>query len=434
MSQAEREPATEELPFARPGADPLVGSVAGSFRILRRIGAGGMGAVYAAKHVSLELYAAVKFLTSRSAPVGEDAALLLREAQSMAALRHPGIVLLLDFGKQPEGRPYLVLELLEGETLSARLRSRAQRPLATGAVLELAEQAATTLAWLHDRGLIHRDLKPSNLFLARDSVDPTRQRLKLLDFGLAQALAPASGDEQDGAARQAAWGTRPYMAPELLAPQGADSAPASDKTDVYALGAVLHELFWGFLPAQAPTLQSEEQELAPRTPGEKELRRLIFQMLARLPTDRPAMAEVAQQLAAMAALQAREAGAKDRGTPPAQAAAGLSRAARDHQPARTWIWTLLSFFLCCKPGHLGLSQEPFASSMVTPVAAAAAAPQPPATSLCTSAGESSLLQPPSPPAPSLKESAPHPGAPPRHRGLAQPRTAQRPLPPGILTF
>ena len=214
----------------------------GPYTILAPIGAGGMGEVYRARDRRLEREVAVKVLPESLAQRGDALARFEREAKVLAALSHPAILAIYDVGRLG-GVSYVVTELLEGETLKARMD---RGPLPWRAALELAMPLLDGLAAAHSRGVIHRDLKPDNIFLTRDGV------VKILDFGLAaldRDPAADPGDPSQDRTRsaltgpQAVVGTVRYMAPELLR-----HLPADPRSDLFALGCVLCEM----ITARAP--------------------------------------------------------------------------------------------------------------------------------------------------------------------------------------
>ena len=210
----------------------------GSYEILNSIGAGGMGEVYKARDTRLDRTVAIKVLPELFASDPERAARFEREAQAVAALSHPNILAIHDFGTASEpGRPrvsYAVMELLEGETLRERLDDG---PLPLRQVLDFSVQFAHGLAAAHDRGIVHRDLKPENLFITRDD------RCKILDFGLARRdiATPVSGDATVSLPRVTdpgtVMGTVGYMAPEQVRGE-----PGDQRSDIFAFGVVLYEM------------------------------------------------------------------------------------------------------------------------------------------------------------------------------------------------
>jgi serine/threonine protein kinase len=186
------------------------GAVVGRFELVRELGRGGFGVVYEAR--DHELGRSVAFKAVRA---GERASLqeerVLREAEAAARLSHPNIVTLYDAGRCEHG-PYLVLEMLRGETLAARL---SEEPVPLHEALRIASDVANALAHAHREGVVHRDLSPGNVFLCDDG------RVKVLDFGLSHAFGR----------RHISGGTPGYMAPEQWR-----GAPEDERTDVYALG------------------------------------------------------------------------------------------------------------------------------------------------------------------------------------------------------
>ena len=259
-----------------------VESVAGGrYRLERPLGHGGMASVYVARDTALDRPVAVKLLAENLADDEELRRRFLREARLAARLSHPHVVNVFDAGE--DGRPYIVMELVEGTSLAERGRVRSEE--ARGLTL----QTARGLAHAHEAGLIHRDIKPANLLLRRDGT------LKIADFGIARA-AETTRLTQAGTVL----GTAAYLAPEQAL--GEEVTPAAD---VYSLGAVLYELLTGRPPFEFDSLAdlAEKQramaitpvrELAPDVP--RPLEDLVMRCLARNPAYRPSAAEVAQEL------------------------------------------------------------------------------------------------------------------------------------------
>src|SRR6516165_8885867 len=211
------------------------GTKLGLYVVQSLLGAGGMGEVYRARDASLKRDVAIKVLP---ASVSRDPDRLRRfqlEAEAAAALNHSNILSIFAIGQQ-DGSPYIVTELLEGETLRERLRHGALR---LRDAIDAAIQIAKGLAAAHEKGIAHRDLKPENLFLAKDG------RVKILDFGLAKLMQSVSADsptvslrDQTDAGR--VLGTVGYMSPEQVRGQ-----PADTRSDIFALGCVLYEMLTG---------------------------------------------------------------------------------------------------------------------------------------------------------------------------------------------
>ncbi|WIG95969.1 serine/threonine-protein kinase [Myxococcus sp. SDU36] len=217
----------------------LVETVLGQkYRVLRRIGVGGMGTVYEAEQLDGGRTVAVKVL--RQHLLGEPAvhARFRREAQATAGLKHPNIVEVMDFHEAPDEPPFLVMELLQGQTLKSLMKKEGPLPVERAAAI--AHQVATALVAAHQAGVIHRDIKPDNLFLVDTGTEALR--VKLLDFGVARLMheddATALGTESG------AWvGTPSYMAPEQIR-----CRPVDGRADIYSLGACLYHLVTGQRP------------------------------------------------------------------------------------------------------------------------------------------------------------------------------------------
>ncbi|MBZ0233288.1 MAG: serine/threonine protein kinase, partial [Deltaproteobacteria bacterium] len=280
----------------------MIGSVLGSYTIVDRLGEGGMGVVYAAEHALLGRRAAIKVLLpdlSRRAEVVER---FFNEARAMTSIGDAGVVQVFDFGHAPDGCAYIVMELLDGESLDDRLRRTG--PLPARIALRIARQIATSLAAAHARGIIHRDLKPENIFLVRDAEAMDGERPKILDFGIAKL----SEDNNRSKTRTGTFlGTPLYMSPEQC--RGAGEVDA--RSDVYALGCVLFHLVAGRPPFDGAgvgeIVASHLREPAPAPsqvlPGvPASVDAVVARCLAKSPDERFAsMSELAQALAAVQA-------------------------------------------------------------------------------------------------------------------------------------
>jgi Leucine-rich repeat (LRR) protein len=277
--------------LAPPQAPDELGRL-GPYRVLKVLGAGGMGVVYEAEDPVLRRHVALKALLPHLAGSPSARQRFLREAQAAAALSHDHIVTVHQVGED-RGVPYVAMPLLRGEPLDERLRREGKQPVAE--VLRIGRETAEGLAAAHERGLIHRDIKPANIFLEGD-----RGRVKILDFGLARVTADESHLTQQGAII----GTPAYMAPEQ-----ANCQPLDGRCDLFGLGCVLYRTATGELPFKGKDTLSTlmavatEQPMPPRALNPavpSALSGLIMRLLAKKPDDRPASARaVAEAFAAL---------------------------------------------------------------------------------------------------------------------------------------
>src|SRR5260370_21433126 len=216
----------------------------GPYEIVAPAGAGGMGEVYRARDARLNRDVAIKVLPAGFARDPERLRRFQQEAQAAAALNHPSILAVHDFGEH-EGSPYMVTEFVEGETLRERLRPGM---LPVRKATEYAEQVARGLAAAHEKGIVHRDLKPENIFVTRDG------RVKILDFGLAKLTRPEGTVLSDTATLASqtepgvVMGTVGYMSPEQVKGQNVDH-----RSDLFSFGAILYEMLSGKRAFQGAT-------------------------------------------------------------------------------------------------------------------------------------------------------------------------------------
>jgi serine/threonine-protein kinase len=258
--------------------------LAGKYALEARLGAGAMGEVWRANHKDLGRQVAIKILKAEHVADRNIVARFLREARAANIVRHANVVDVLDVGEDPPGVPFLVQELLEGEDLGAHLTARGHG-LPFDAAVKLLLPIVEAVAFAHGRGVVHRDIKPENVFLARsgESVVP-----KLLDFGISHVAA-------EGATRVTATGvslgTPAYMAPEQIK----GSREVDTRSDVWALGVLMHETLSGRLPFKGDTVGELFVQIATEDPTPLEVDaphlptaicRIVAKCLKRSPADR----------------------------------------------------------------------------------------------------------------------------------------------------
>jgi serine/threonine-protein kinase len=282
--------------YAATRSSALLGAtLAERYEIVGRVGTGGMGTVYRARQVGLAREVALKVLRPETAADHETVARFEHEAKAMSLLLHSNTVRVIDFGEDPSGYLYLAMELLEGESLAARIER--EGALGVRDAIRIAQQILRSLAEAHGKGLVHRDLKPDNVFLARIA-GHREPVVKVLDFGIAKVFrpdAPLTGPLETQAGT--VYGTPRYMSPEQV--QGKALDPRSD---LYAVGVLLYQMLVGrppFVDSDAVVVMAQHiREVptppcaaAPERPIPRSLERAILRALAKSPRARPADAE-----------------------------------------------------------------------------------------------------------------------------------------------
>jgi len=323
--------------------------IAGKLRVVRMLGAGGMGAVYEVEHQITKHRRALKLMHRGMALLVPDAITrFLREASAAGRIGNPHIVETFDAGELPGGEPYIVMEMLQGRSLAEVIEHGG--PLDAALVIDIMHQACDGVQAAHDAGIVHRDLKPDNLFL----VEGPEPLLKILDFGVSKFDPAVTGDARV-TAEGATLGTPSYMAPEQLGGDG----QIDSRTDVYALGVVLYECLTGTIPYSANSLPElalriyEGQYVPLRTlrPDlQPEFEAIVARALARDKTQRFAtVRELGAALDALAPAIPRS-GVRSIVSREALAATGLIDSVRLDVPVSrkrrpTWHWLLAGLLL-----------------------------------------------------------------------------------------
>jgi tRNA A-37 threonylcarbamoyl transferase component Bud32 len=277
----------------------MIGHSLGSYKITDMIGEGGMAVVYQAEHVLIGRRVAIKRLLPDM--VRDDALVerFFNEARAAARLQHPGLVEVFDFGHDVDGSAYIVMELLEGESLASRIAR--ESPLAAATALSITRQVAAAVHAAHEHGIVHRDLKPENLYLVAEHDAPDGVRVKVLDFGIAKLAA--SEDQRSVKTKTGAlFGTPRYMAPE----QCRNATAVDRRADIYSLGCILYEMLVGAPPFKHDTwaeLVAAHMYEPPQPPSQRDGRipsdveAIVLRALAKRPDDRfPTMLDFANEL------------------------------------------------------------------------------------------------------------------------------------------
>lgn len=281
--------------------------LAGKYRVESVLGRGGMGVVVAARHLQLDERVAIKFLLPAALKQPEAVTRFIREAKAAIRIKSEHVVRVSDVGTLDNGAPYLVMELLDGSDLAARLKQ--QGVLSIEQTVEFMLQALEALADAHAQGIIHRDLKPANLFCVRRSDGILT--IKLLDFGISKLQRSSISGSELQMTAAAAMGSPLYMSPEQMR----SARDVDARSDIWSLGVVMYELLTGTPPFRGETLSEicvkaasfsppPMRDLRPELP--LELRSIVLKCLEKSPDDRyPNVAELARALLPFAPRRAR---------------------------------------------------------------------------------------------------------------------------------
>jgi hypothetical protein len=287
----------------------MVGESVGAYKIVAKLGEGGMGAVYLGEHQRIARKAAIKVLLPEFSANPQIVARFFNEARATSLIRHPGIVEVTDCDVLPSGNAYIVMEALEGESLGSYLRRGGRLSVQRAAFL--TRHIADALAAAHEQRIVHRDLKPDNVFLLPDGGAAASQPIKILDFGIAKLVHGEAGEGNLKTRTGVILGTPVYMSPEQCRGVGT----VDHRTDIYSLGCILFEMICGqppftsegfgelihsHLSVTPPTLRSFD----PALPASMDA--LVARMLAKAPGDRPQTMRglIGELLAAVAAVPA----------------------------------------------------------------------------------------------------------------------------------
>jgi len=305
----------------------------GRYHLTRRMGAGGMGQVYAGVQKSLDRKVAVKLLLPRFAAEPRFRERFLREAKAASKVHHPNVVQILDFGETSNGWAYFVMELLEGQDLQALIRAEGRLPWSRAQPLLL--QITAALGAAHDLKIVHRDIKPANCFVIE--TEDHRELVKLLDFGLAKITAEPGEESDSLTATGEVFGTAKYMAPEQAV--GSSKDP---RVDVYSVGVMAYEMLTGRAPFTGPTafhVITKHINEPPKPPRRlnweipREVEAIILQALAKQPADR--FGSIHEMRHALAAVTAQTGVEPTCDPPPEPSASGFASSATPVSPPRS---------------------------------------------------------------------------------------------------
>jgi len=268
-------------------SENLIGkTIFGEYTITKKLGEGGMGAVYLASQQSIDQQIAIKVLHGRATKNDELVKRFNREAKAISMLTHPNIIRVFIFGRTDEGLIYLAMEFVQGTSLREEI-ARVKR-MSEMRAIKILKQTLSALGEAHDLGIIHRDLKPDNILLT--TYRGEEDFVKVLDFGIAKVKDPEGGPEQKLTQAGVVYGT-----PEYLSPEQAQALELDHRTDLYSLGCILYEMLTGAVPFKAPTavniLMMHVYE-EPKRPTEvlsevaPEMEKIILKAMSKKPEER----------------------------------------------------------------------------------------------------------------------------------------------------
>ncbi|HEY9871707.1 MAG TPA: protein kinase [Candidatus Obscuribacterales bacterium] len=268
---------------------PAAGTVIGDrYEITGVIAEGGMGTIFRARHRLMKRTVAIKMLHPQMVSSASTLKRFQQEAEAASSLNHPNILTVFDFGISDQGKPYLVMDYLEGTSLAALLE--AERRLPVERSLRIFVQACAALAHAHQKGIIHRDLKPANIMLVE--LDGHPDFVKLVDFGIAKLLEPEEGESAQLTKTGEVFGSPLYMSPEQCLGEAIDR-----RTDIYSLGCVMYRSLTGVAPADgrdvlelmykhANVMPAGFADACPELALSEKLESVVFKALAKKPDDR----------------------------------------------------------------------------------------------------------------------------------------------------
>jgi serine/threonine protein kinase len=404
----------------------MQGARFGNYEVISQLGAGGMGTVYVARHTLLGRSAAVKVLRPELSQNREMVNRFFNEARAATSIQHPGIIEIFDFGYDDANCAYIIMELLQGESLGHRLHREGRISLSRA--LTMVRQIAGALQAAHEQQILHRDLKPDNVFLVLDPEIPGGERIKLLDFGIAKLLAEPSGEGGSNTVTGVLIGTPTYMSPEQC--RGSGTARLDGRSDLYALGCIFYELLSGrppFVTDGVGDLMAHHMyfpppplsTLLPAIPASVES--LVLRLLSKDPQERPPSAAVlVAELDALGPLHPNNelldavatpatrfgfaAPTTLRGSTGARSASSSSDGSSSRRRRRSWLLLTAAIPFAAVAGWIGL-RAPARTPVIAPVSSAPApapalsAPAPTPTPLAPVAMDPSRISAPAATAP-----------------------------------